>query len=320
MTMRKEPSRGRLEAIARLKSSMTAEELESADRRAHLNTQHCTMARDQIVAEQIKIMKQSLISIETDDFKNHRILFLVGESDSGKSACLRHVLPKMGLESYADEHGEAQPLLPVKMPTPCTIRNIAVECLRVLGVPVKSTIKESVVWPILRSQLVARRVVLIVFDEAQRMLKLDNENELQKVSDTLITLVEMEEWPLRMILSGVPQLETLRTRDDQMENRSQILRFGPVTPTNADKVEEWLLEVVTQHASLEIGDVPVADFSLRLIRACEGNVGSIISMIRVAAGITIGDGRAAMKASDFARAYHKKTACSPQSNLFSATN
>lgn len=319
-TLENQASGARLEAIARLRATMTAEELRAADLGAHLNSQHCTMARDKIVSGHIKSMKASLISIDSDEMKEHRILFLVGESDSGKSDCLRHVLPTFSLDPYSDEYGEAKPLLRLKMPTPCTLRNIAVECLRVLGVPVRSTIRESVVWPIFRSQLVARRVVLIVFDEAQRMMKLDNEIELQKVSDTLITLVDMEEWPLRMILCGVPQLETLRTRDDQMRNRSQIVRFEPVPASHSEKVVEWLTEIVTQHASLNVGAIDVVETASRLVWACGGNVGSIISMIRSAAGIAITDGRTTILSSDFAKAYHRKTACTPNGNLFAVSN
>ncbi|MDQ0420910.1 Cdc6-like AAA superfamily ATPase [Peteryoungia aggregata LMG 23059] len=295
---------------------MSEDEIRSAGRTAELFNRHCAMARDEMVRGHMKIMMASLISPHSDQYKEHRILFLVGESDSGKSQTLKHVMPSFGLTPYADEDGEAQPLLRLKMPTPCTLRNIAVECLRVLGMPVRGDIREGVVWPIFRKQIVARRIVLIVFDEAQRMMRMDNENELQKVSDTLITLVEMEDWPMRMVLCGISILETLRDRDDQMRNRSQIVRFDSVSEKNAGKVGEWLTEIVTDHASLGLGDIPVEDYSMRLIKACEGNVGSIIKMIRSAAGIAITDGRSVIERSDFAKAYHRKTACTPQTNLF----
>lgn len=315
-----QPSRARLEAIARIRSNMTEDEIRSADRNAELLARHCPMARDEIVKAHMKIMMASLISPDSDEFKEHRILFLVGDSDSGKSQTLKHVLPFFNLDDYDDEYGQAQQLLRLKMPTPCTLRNIAVECLRVLGVPVRGDIRESVVWPIFRKQLVDRRIVLVVFDEAQRMMRMDNENELQKVSDTLITLVEMEDWPMRMVLCGVPILELLRNRDDQMSNRSQIVKFDPVTDRNVGKVGEWLTEIVTVHASLGLEDIPVDDYASRLIRACEGNVGSIIKLIRSAAGIAINDGRSIIERSDFAKAYHRKTACTPQTNLFEAAN
>lgn len=315
-----QPSRARLEAIARIRANMTEAEIRSADRKAELLARHCSMARDETVREHLKIMMASMTSLDSDEFKEHRILFLVGDSDSGKSETLKHALLSFQLDDYADEYGRAQQLLRLKMPTPCTLRNIAVECLRVLGVPVRGDIRESVVWPKFRQQLVDRRVSLVVFDEAQRMLRMDNENELQKVSDTLITLVEMEDWPMRMVLCGVPVLETLRTRDEQMENRSQIVNFDPVTDRNVGKVAEWLTEIVTDHASLGLGNIPVDEYASRLISSCGGNVGSIIKMIRSAVGIAIDDGRSVIEKRDFAKAYHRKTACTPQTNLFEAAN
>jgi len=206
------------------------------------------------------------------------------------------------------------------MPTPCTLRNIAVECLRNLGFPVRGDITESRVWPILREQLKQRRVLFLVLDEAQRTMKSDNEFEIQKVSDTLITLVEMEDWPMRMILAGVPELEQLRTRDKQMRNRSQIMRFEPVPAKLAGRVEEWLKEIVVQHAGLGLGDIPTHEYAERLIRSCEGNVGSIFLMVRSAATFAILEGRQVIKASDFARAYHHRTACTPEANLFEVAN
>jgi len=86
------PSRARLDSIARLRATMSEDELGVADRIAHMQAQHCVMARDEQLAKHIADMKRSLISATSDNDKERRILFIVGESDSGKTECIGHVL------------------------------------------------------------------------------------------------------------------------------------------------------------------------------------------------------------------------------------
>jgi hypothetical protein len=305
-------------AVLRLRSTMAAVDITLGKRMAHINAQHCTTARDGTLAAHIHAMKRSLVVPGLDDEKSRRVLMIIGESNSGKTKMVEHALKDdPAFEHYIDlDGGMAQPLLRLKAPSPCTLRNLAVQCLSALGYPVRGDIKESRAWPLLLEQIKARKVLFVVIDEAQRAMKIDNPTELQKVSDTFIELVDRPDWPVRLILMGVSPLEVLRKRDPQMKNRSRPMRLTPLTGRYQSLVSQWIQTIITEHAELKIGDIPIEDFADRLIHACEGNAGSIILTIRSVVEIVLQHGRDTVRTRDFGRAYHAFTGCAPEENIF----
>ena len=203
----------------------------------------------------------------------------------------------------------------MKAPSPCSLRNFGIKLLQSVGYQIKDDAKETYVWPIVPIQLIARQVQFIVVEEAQHLMNVDNESELQKLSDNLLTLAEMVDWPIRLILIGVDPLESLRNRDKQMWNRSQVIPLNPIPMGGYSRVGDWLREIVTDHAKMQL-NLDVEDCSKRLIHCGEGNIGAIMKMIRSAVENALRAGRENVQKADFAQAYHHKTRCSPDDNVF----
>lgn len=310
--------RSREEALGRLQATLTLEEQAVASRMTEIRIRHCTTARDGLIRRRIGDMRACLAySIFTDEEKRRKILFVTGESNAGKTRLVDHALANdpAFIEYETSDGVPARPLIRVRGPSPFTLRNLAINILEALGFPVRADIKETKAWPEVKRQLRYRRTLFLVIEEAQRTLKMEDEKELQKVSDTLIELVDDDEWPIRLILVGVETLLTLRNRDDQMKNRSKPIALGPVS--NAETVKGWVIEIVTDHAGLTLSDhFDSMDCARRCVHACAGNVGSIIELVRGAVENALIEGRDVVDATDFAQAYHEITSCLPHDNVF----
>ncbi|CAH0340493.1 ATP-binding protein [Rhizobium sp. CECT 9324] len=310
-----------IEAISRVRQSMPEAQLNIADRMATISAHHIPTFRDDALSARIDRMKRSLVAHYSGDEKQHRILFVIGESHSGKSSLIQHALATdPAFESYVDSDGvDAMPVLMMDGPSPCTLRNIASDGLEKLGYPVKANLSESRIWPLFREQLKRRKVLFIVIDEAQHAIKNNTSDyEIQKVRDTLKHLVQMPDWPIRLVLSGVSPLERLREGDKQIESRSTMMRLGSLTSQHASHVIGYVELVVTRHARLKLDDFLGGDFPLRMIHACGGCFGSIVQLIRLAVENTLLKGSDIVTAGNFAAAYAEMSGCSPSSNIFTA--
>uniref|UniRef100_A0A7C1T9R7 Uncharacterized protein n=1 Tax=Agrobacterium albertimagni TaxID=147266 RepID=A0A7C1T9R7_9HYPH len=308
-----------IEAITRVRQSMPDKQTIIADRVAAISAHHIPTFRDEALAKRIDRMKRSIVAHYSGDDKQHRILFVIGESHSGKSSLVRHaVAADPAFAPYIDSEGiEAMTVLMIDGPSPCTLRNIASDCLEKLGYPVKANLSESRIWPLFREQLKRRKVLFIVIDEAQHAVKNNTSDyEIQKVRDTFKHLVQMPDWPIRLILCGVSPLERLREGDKQIASRSTMMRLGPLTAQHATHVVGYIELVTIKHAGLKLGNFLGGDFPLRVIHACGGSFGSIVQLIRLAVENALLMEESTVSVAQFAAAYSEMSGCSPSSNIF----
>jgi hypothetical protein len=308
----------RQERAARLQTTMTCKEIEIADRMDRIRNQRCVTSRDAEISEYIATMKASLTS-QTDSDKPHRMLLVTGDSNAGKSQLVDFALDSdKSLQPHLNERQELmKPVLRITGPAPFTHRNLGVEIVAATGYPVKSDISESFVWPLVKERLFATGVAFIVIDEAQRTLKLNDKFELQKVSDNFIGLTDSKIWPVRLILLGVDPLPSLREKEQQIENRSEIMNLGPVPMDAFESVAQWIREIIVDHAQLRCAaSLDLHGVAKRLIHACDGNMGSIVTLIRSAVEQALVAERQTVWLVDFAQAYTNKTKCTLEQNVF----
>ncbi|MEB2845981.1 ATP-binding protein [Endobacterium cereale] len=303
----------RTEAIARLRATMAHDDLSITDQMAEIRAMHCASPRDAKISRMIDGLKRSLATVDDND-KGNRILFVCGESNSGKTELVRHALAS---DPYFTEAGADANMLWLKAPSPSTLRNFAVRGLKTMGFSVRPDIRETHAWPELEEQLAQRSILFLVVDEAQRTMKINDAAELQKLSDSLVSLVDSSTWPIRLILIGVQPLEDLRTRDEQVFNRSNILTLGPVSEKSGQRVSDWITSIIDDHARLDSSELPKSQLSKQLIHACDGNAGSMITLTRNAVECMLRNRKGKqVLVTDFAQAYHDLTYCAEAENIF----
>jgi type II secretory pathway predicted ATPase ExeA len=310
-----------IEALSRVRASMPQSEIDIADRIAEISAKHVETHRDRAFNSRFRKMKRSLVAHFAGDTKQHRILIVTGESHSGKTALIENALDMDGgFEPYPDSDGNmTMPILRMDCASPANLVNVALDGLEALGYPMDPKTLEKVAWSEFRKRLKQRKVLVVFIDEAQHIVNSTNRLEHQKMRDILKHMVQMKDWPIRIILSGVHPLEKFR-EDQQIRKRSMTLHLGPLTiGQNASHVRHWITKIVVEHAEMEIADFMAGDFPERVIHCCGGCFGSIIQMTRLAIEEELIKGSSTVGVSSFASAYKTMTGSPSTENIFTVT-
>jgi hypothetical protein len=131
----------------------------------------------------------------------------------------------------------------------------------------------------------------------------------------------MPDWPVRLILVGVPPLASFLARK-QLYNRRTVIPFESIdVDGNTDLADSILKTIVIEHARMEIQiDLETGDFLKRLMQACGAEFGSLVQMIRAAVETAMLAGREHVLIDDFVRTYASFSGCRPSKNVFKADN
>jgi hypothetical protein len=165
-------------------------------------------------------------------------------------------------------------------PSPCTPGLFAYEGLHALGYPVRKSMKENALWETFRRVLKAHQVLWLIVDEAQHTVDAANTLEMTKIGNALKNLVQMSDWPLRLILAGVEPLNEFLTRK-QLKNRSTIIKFPKMSgPTGEATMAGVINKIVVEHAELSTSVHHERNFLARLMHSCDSDFGTMIQMIR----------------------------------------
>ncbi|WP_164827890.1 ATP-binding protein [Sinorhizobium meliloti] len=329
------PARRR--AVERLRSFMAPEDLFVPDRMARIRERYLELARDDEFDSRVKKLKTGTFGAVDD--KEASILIIVGESHAGKSSLIERGLGRdRSLDSYQEDGKPKMPLAKMSVFAPASLRNFAVDGLNLmLGYPVKQDMKRTVAMPKFRDKLEEREVMILWLDEAQNLLKTDNPLELDILANGIVSLVQNARWPIRIILSGLPELERLMAFE-QIKNRAELWPLGKVAP--GPTMKSWVEEIIEGHAEMTVSHdikefdemkntmVVADDFVARLAYAAGENFGSVMRLIRTAvhSGLTELEKQGELSSvvsvgkGDFAAAYRTIVGVPNAQNIFLAPN
>ncbi len=194
-------------AIARIRATLSPDELAISEKVKRINDRYLGLTRDTAISLAFKNLVASVAWHDPQDENRpgkRRILAICGESGAGKTrAIMEHISLLAAMAPYIDEDGsEINPVLMYEPPSPCTPKLLAIEGLRKLGMPVRSNIRENEAWDKFRTALKAHKIIFVVIDEAQHAVVAANAVEQQKIADAFKGLVQMPDWPVRLILAG----------------------------------------------------------------------------------------------------------------------
>lgn len=289
--------------------------------RADAKRNYIDHARDARLAATLRDMVENVEACRDGVGSARRALFLIGASRSGKSWALKHhfgLVPEF--QPYQNEYGETvKPLLSIEAPKPCTSKDFARAILDALGVPHKSRMTEGELYATVKTQLREREIVFLHVDEAQHLLHHTRKDLIHDVQDRLKSLMQIEDWPLHTIYSGVPELANLLKGDPQLANRSLVIRFIPLALPQDKPVLERVLNEITQKCGLELApELHADDFLGRLCHASDGSYGKIIETVQAASLLVVKKGTGQLDRRAFAHVYQSHSGCLPSDNVFSA--
>ncbi|MCQ1768057.1 ATP-binding protein [Neorhizobium galegae] len=301
---------------------MDASDLAIADKMTALRNRYIPFERDEIIHRLMKNAVGSLSSSSENKSNKKRIIAIGGESGSGKTACADfHISRQKALQPYRDEDGVLiNPVLVFDAPSPCTPRLLAIEALLAMRITVADRISANMAWQKFRKMLRKHKIKFVLIDEMQNAIEYASENEIGLIADALKQIVQQRDWPIHMMLAGVPPLGALLSHK-QLINRNNVVYFDPIDPLNAStQVQAVIDKVIIVQAGLTKDDaLSKEDFPLRLAHARMNDLGSIIGTVRDAVEVALYAGRTTVLAKDFEEVY-ALSGCKGEENIFAASN
>lgn len=229
-------------------------------------------------------------------------LYITGLSGAGKTDAVAHLLKTHPTMQHVDtDFGPVLPYVSVSLQGPATLSILGNAILAKAGYESRRKIAQGDVWDMLPAELAVRSVALIHIDETQHLLA--NPKERESLVKSLKGLMNDTDWPMRFIISGMPETNLMLAEDDQAERRNFSVQLPPVVlPEEVETVTNIIAELC-KAAELNPAEILASDLPQRIAHAANYQYGRIAEV--VAAGIYV----SALKQSPiltrqhFARAY-----------------
>jgi hypothetical protein len=289
-----------LELVQGMYAAMPLERQRQVKRLGEQNLEYVKSTRDKMLSKAVDRLCNNAASALFGGSEKRRALFVIGESDSGKTRALEHlVASRPEFQPRQTSKGVTSPFIQTVAPKPVTIKGFATNLLKALRYPVETTTRltEQELFDLLKEQIKKKRVIFIWIDEMQHIFKGNTIADVQKVSDIIKSLLQIPGWPLHMILSGIPTLASFLVPEDddrQLRNRSYLMHFRRITKGHFDMMLVLQEEIMKRLGiSMVDGDsgfpevvrdtCNTPDFMERLAYSSFGAFGTMIKRMQMAA-------------------------------------
>ena len=178
----------------------------------------------------VRLFEQRKAQLLAGVSQEARGIALIGASGSGKTTTIARMLSQTnGLKVNELDTGETD-IVSLQVPSPATLKFVGITALEALGYPLKRDKTAMVVWGQVREHLRLRKTLFMHLDEAQDLLRNQTTKELDSVVRTLKSLMQTKDWPVSIILSGMPELKELLNHDEQLARRFYPFEFQRLHP------------------------------------------------------------------------------------------
>ncbi len=285
-----------------------------------IETFHVSTRHDIVFSAELDKM---LATILADAAQEGYLLAVVGKSGAGKSHTIKRRLDAHpAFKPFSDGLNEMQICLRVRTPADCNTKSLGVAILHHVGYPlVRSSINEIEIWRLVREQLKRREIRIIYLDEAQHVLKA--KKKLRQTTDTIKSLMQDADWPIWIIMSGIPEMLDVITHDadKQLERRSRVVPIGDMNDDDVATVTA-IVEALAKRVSLKVGFPLTSEFMRRLMHGGIWRQGMIIQLIKLSIEVAIWDKQTdktkAVSFDHFKEGYRRLCNCTDDTNVFIA--
>ncbi len=268
-----------------------------------------------------KLLEQRRADLEDGITANVRGIVLVGQSGSGKTTAMRELVRQTQDLILSNPEEEICEFIGLQVPSPATMKFVGAATLHALGYPYSRDQSGPVVWGLVKRQLQQRRTLFLHLDEAQDLARHQTDKEYQAVVNTLKSLMENSQWPVGLILTGMPDLKNIINQDAQLARR--------IYPIEIDRLNEFrhvdpvieLLRSYARRAKLQLSDsLTTENFAQRLMHAADYEFGLLAELtVQSITEALSGSGQwAVLETSHFADVFHARSAAVDGLNPFIA--
>jgi hypothetical protein len=241
-----------------------------------------------------------------------RGIALVDGAGGGKTSLVDHALRHH--PAFAITAPETMPVVCARVPSPATLKSLALEILRQSGYPQVSERRERwSLWELVRSRFQGLGTVVLWIDEAHDLFQKRSGSEVQDILKTLKSLMQGE-GAVIVILTGIETLWQIASYDDQVKRRYSKIALPPLSNAKDGRALANQIASFCHSADLDPPDDP--DLIQRLIFASRERFGRCIENIIHAIEIALTVGAGKLEALHFAEAWAMQEGCAPGANVF----
>lgn len=269
---------------------------------AHLNEdlaqRHFPLSRgEQLQQSFAQLFSRHLGRLQSGTGFEARSLLVTGLSGSGKTAEISDMLNRFNENAVLMPDGNNASFARCVLEAKGTWKDLGRKTLHALGYPITSKTRRTQfeIWDLVIKQAKLQGVVGIHYDEAQHIMRGKSDPEVLSVLDAFKTLMKSYEWPLMLILSGVPELGDYVQREPQLDRFVTRIEFLEIDLCNASgspaQDYETINEIVGSYAisaGLDVdANLPTGDFLHRLATAGAFRWGLVIDIVVDAVALAV---------------------------------
>jgi hypothetical protein len=277
-----------LELVQGMYASMPPERQMQIKRLGEQNYEYVRSSRDKLLSKVTDKLCNNAASALFGGAEKRRAVFVVGESDSGKTRALRElVASREEFKPRRTSAGWAKTFVHWEPGKPLTMKGFATKGLAACGYPLEPNARytEQELFDLLKTQIREKRIIFMWIDEMQHVFNSKTNAEVQNVSDIVKSLLQIPGWPLHIILSGVPTLANFLAPEDgdrQLRNRSYLVHLSKMTASNSEMMLN-LQEHIMKKAGVQMSETNTPAFMERLTYASFGAFGTMVKRMQAAA-------------------------------------
>ncbi|OSP54461.1 ATP-binding protein [Pseudoruegeria sp. SK021] len=266
-----------------------------------------------------RLLENRRAEIATNVVRETRGIALIGASGSGKSTAIARLLrtsPKLVL---ANTESHRCDVISLTVPSPATLKSLGRAIAEALGRPLKHEKTADTTWELVRAFLKERRVLFLHLDEAQDISRHQTPKEMQAIVNTLKSLMQHKEWPVGLLLSGMPGLRDLLNHDPQLSRRVYPVELPRLSPVGDTEAVKEMIRFYADEANLDCAENrDYSDLAARLIHAADREFGLAIEMTIDSVEEALRAGCTQIDNGHFTAAFARRSGCIPGLNPFIA--
>ncbi|ABD07241.1 hypothetical protein RPB_2537 [Rhodopseudomonas palustris HaA2] len=244
-------------------------------------------------------------------------MLLVAPSGAGKTTALREAFrnhpafPNFGGAGWC-------PLISIGAPSPCTLRQLAMRILDQFDYDTERELRENAAWRRVHLQMREQNILFLHIDDLQHVLHQAGEEEMQKIRDTLKDLMTSADWPVHIILSGMPDLVPFVAHDRQLRRRLRYIAFADLSVAHDGEVINDAVKKLVETSGLKLDLDADVDLIGRLFHAASYQFGLSIEIVGDAIENALLRNEGTLTLEDFAVVYGSRTLQPATQNPFVA--
>lgn len=280
-----------------------------------------TMAYDRLDEYFDQLLEQRRADLDEGIVSDLRGIVLVGRSGAGKTTAIQELRRRYQNRLVCDGPDGINEMVGLKVPSPATMKFVATAALHAAGYPLVRDRSAAVIWGLVKQQFKLRKTLFMHMDEAQDLAQHQTDKERQAIVNTLKSLMENSQWPVGLLLTGMPGLKSIINQDAQLARRMYPIEIERLSQFAGQDQVLGLVARYCDRAKVQCDDdVRTTEFASRLMHAADYEFGLLAQFIVEALTRALrSDGlEASLCKRHFSEVYFMRTAAMPGLNPFLA--